>query len=107
MTDEKIELLAKFFTKFRSIKDQSLDELFELDDYWNEIYGENRIKLDFDEAQFTFYISMSGNNARNLISYIYKDATIFLERKYDRYIKHIERINKNVKWRSDKTIYKI
>ena len=50
MTDEKIELLAKFFTKFRSIKDQSLDELFELDDYWNEIYGENRIKLDFDEA---------------------------------------------------------
>ena len=51
MTDEKIELLAKFFTKFRSIKDQSLDKLFELDDYWNEIYGENRIKLDFDEAQ--------------------------------------------------------
>jgi len=51
MTDEKIELLAKFFTKFRSIKDQSLDELFELDDYWYEIYKENRIKLDFDEAQ--------------------------------------------------------
>ena len=52
MTDEKIELLAKFFTKFRSIKDQSLDELFELDDYWNEIYGENRIKLDFDKARY-------------------------------------------------------
>ena len=51
MTDEKIELLAKFFTKSRSIKDQSLDELFELDDYWYEIYKENRIKLDFDEAQ--------------------------------------------------------
>ena len=51
MTEEKIELLAKFFTKSRSIKDQSLDKLFELDDYWNEIYKENRIKLDFDEAQ--------------------------------------------------------
>ena len=52
MTDEKIELLAKFFTKFRSIKDENLDKLFELDDYWNEIYKENRIKLDFDKARF-------------------------------------------------------
>lgn len=52
MTEEKIELLAKFFTKSRSIKDQSLDKLFELDDYWNEIYGENRIKLDFDKARY-------------------------------------------------------
>ena len=51
MTDEKIELLAKFFTKSRSIKDPIIEQLFELDDYWNEIYGENRIKLDFDEAQ--------------------------------------------------------
>lgn len=52
MTEEKIELLAKFFTKFRSIKDESLDELFELDDYWNEIYRENRILLDFDKARY-------------------------------------------------------
>ena len=51
MTEEKIELLANFFTKSRSIKDENLDKLFELDNYWNEIYGENRIKLDFDEAQ--------------------------------------------------------
>lgn len=73
-----------------------------------EIKGKSSIlKKNKKHLNNTFYISMSGNNARNLISYIYKDATIFLERKYDRYIKHIERINKNVKWRSDKTIYKI
>ena len=51
MTDEKIELLAKFFTKSRSIEDPIIEQLFELDDYWYEIYKENRIKLDFDEAQ--------------------------------------------------------
>ena len=51
MTEEKIELLAKFFTKSRSIKDPIIELLFELDDYWYEIYKENRIKLDFDEAQ--------------------------------------------------------
>lgn len=52
MTEEKIELLAKFFTKSRSIKDPIIEQLFELDDYWNEIYGENRIKLDFDKARY-------------------------------------------------------
>ena len=52
MTDEKIELLAKFFTKSRSIKDPIIEQLFELDDYWNEIYGENRIKLNFDKAWY-------------------------------------------------------
>ncbi len=52
MTAEKIELLAKFFTKSRSIKDPIIEQLFELDDYWNEIHGENRIKLDFDKARY-------------------------------------------------------
>jgi intein-encoded DNA endonuclease-like protein len=73
-----------------------------------ELKGKSSIlKKDERHLNNTFHISMFGQDARNLISYIYKDSTVFLERKHDRYVNHIERVNKNVKWRSNKTIYSI
>lgn len=45
--EEKIRILAKFF----SLRTEGDDRLFDLDDYWNEIYNENRIRLSFEDAK--------------------------------------------------------
>jgi len=49
--NEKIELLARFFANTRNENDDDLDKLFLLQDYWEGIYNENRIRLGFEEAR--------------------------------------------------------
>jgi len=55
------------------------------------------IKKDIRHLNNTYYISIAGKNARMFADFIYKDATVYLERKYKRYIAHIARFNRNVK----------
>lgn len=47
--EEKIKILAKFFSKTRVEGDPYLDRLFQLQDYWDEVYNDNR-KLSFEKA---------------------------------------------------------
>jgi hypothetical protein len=49
--EEKMRILAKFFTDVRLQDDIHLNRLFELRDYWNDIYNENRIRLSFEAAR--------------------------------------------------------
>ena len=51
IVDEKIKILAKFFTQSRNENDVYLDKLFSLDDDWKKVYEENRIVLSFSEAK--------------------------------------------------------
>lgn len=41
-----------------------------------------------------FTNSISGNNARNFGKFIYNDSNIYLERKYNRFIEHLNKLNK-------------
>lgn len=43
--------------------------------------SKKNLKKDKRHANNTFKFSLSGNNARNFLNFIYKDATIFLDRK--------------------------
>lgn len=47
----KIILLSKFFAKDRIQGDSLLEKLFELDDMWQYVYEENRIKFSFSVAK--------------------------------------------------------
>lgn len=49
--EEKMRLLAKFFSKSRNEGDVMLHRLFDLDDEWDKIYKENRIRLSFAAAE--------------------------------------------------------
>lgn len=49
--EEKMRILAKFFANTRIEGDTHLDRLFSLQDYWDEIYNENRIRLSFEAAK--------------------------------------------------------
>lgn len=49
--EEKMIILAKFFANARIEGDKYLDRLFSLQDYWAEIYNENRIRLSFEAAK--------------------------------------------------------
>lgn len=49
--EEKIRILAKFFANIRIDGDPYLEKLFLLQDYWEEIYNENRIRLSFSAAK--------------------------------------------------------
>lgn len=42
-------------------------------------------------SKYVYTNQLSGQNARNFCRYIYKDSTIFLERKYNRFMKHLQR----------------
>lgn len=46
---------------------------------------------DTKHSKYVFTNQLSGQNARNFCKYIYKDSTIFLRRKHDRFIKHYQR----------------
>jgi len=48
--EEKVRILAKFFLKNRVEGDPYIERLFLLDDYWNEVYTANRIRLSFESA---------------------------------------------------------
>lgn len=51
MTEQnKLRILGKFFSKSRNEGCPHLDNLFALDDYWKEIYEQNRIRLSFEAA---------------------------------------------------------
>lgn len=49
--EEKMRILAKFFANTRIEGDPYLDRLFSLQDYWDEIYNENKIRLSFEAAK--------------------------------------------------------
>jgi hypothetical protein len=49
--EEKTQILAKFFANARIEGDPYLDRLFSLQDYWDEIYDENKIRLSFHAAK--------------------------------------------------------
>jgi len=49
--EEKMRILAKFFANTMIEGDPYLDRLFLLQDYWKEVYDENRIRLSFDAAK--------------------------------------------------------
>lgn len=49
MSDEKIKLLALFFSKIRTV--DNVDILKPLDEMWASVYDEHRIKAGFTEAQ--------------------------------------------------------
>lgn len=55
------------------------------------------LRKDKRHISNTFSINLCGNNARSFVEFIYKDANVYLERKYKRYIAHIARFNRNVK----------
>lgn len=44
-------------------------------------------------SELVFTNILSGQTARNFCEYIYKEATIFLERKYNRYVEHLNNFN--------------
>lgn len=46
-----MRVLAKFFANTRIEGDPHLDRLFLLQDYWDEIYNGNRIRLSFEAAK--------------------------------------------------------
>lgn len=51
-------------------------------------------------SELVFTNGLCGETARNFCKYIYKDATIFLERKYNRFVEHVKNIkswNLNIK----------
>jgi hypothetical protein len=48
---DKIKLIAKFFSKIRNEDDTDLDRLFSLQDQWDTVYNDNRIKTSFQTAQ--------------------------------------------------------
>lgn len=45
-------------------------------------------------SELVFTNNLCGETARNFCNYIYNNATIFLERKYNRFIEHVEKYNK-------------
>jgi hypothetical protein len=49
--EEKMRILAKFFAGSRIEDDPHLDKLFLLQDYCDEIYNQNRIRLSFEAAK--------------------------------------------------------
>lgn len=49
--EEKLRILAKFFAQSRIDGDPYLERLFQLQDYWDKIYNENRIRLSFEAAK--------------------------------------------------------
>lgn len=55
----------------------------------------NIIHKDKRHHHLVFISEFCGDNARNFCKYIYTDATIYLERKYNRYLKHLDN---NTKW---------
>ena len=46
--EEKMRILAKFFANTRIEGDPYLDRLFSLQNYWDEVYNENRIICNYD-----------------------------------------------------------
>ena len=49
--DEKIKILAKFFTGEKYKDDPHIEILFTLQDIWDRIYKENRVKKSFGAAR--------------------------------------------------------
>lgn len=49
--EEKIKILAKFFGNSKVQGDQYLDKLYLLQDYWDEVYTDNKIRLSFEAAK--------------------------------------------------------
>jgi hypothetical protein len=49
--DQNIKILAKFFSGEKYQNDPDIDILFSLQDEWDKIYNENRIKKSFSAAR--------------------------------------------------------
>ena len=49
------------------------------------------LKKDKRHLENTYYISLCGDNARNFGIFLYKNSTIFLERKKDRFVNHLNK----------------